>query len=69
MVQLSHPYMTIGKTIALTRRTYYLKTHEPHDVDSVNKAVRSRKQCMIPVPSLARALRNDIKDEESIAFF
>ena len=22
MVQLSHPYMTIGKTIALTRRTF-----------------------------------------------
>ena len=34
MVQLSHPYMTTGKTIALTRRTYYLKTHELHDVDS-----------------------------------
>ena len=25
MVQLSHPYMTIGKTIALTRRTFVSK--------------------------------------------
>ena len=25
MVQLSHPYMTIGKTIALTRRTFVRK--------------------------------------------
>ena len=25
MVQLSHPYMTTGKTIALTRRTFVLK--------------------------------------------
>ena len=48
MVQLSHPYMTTGKTIALTRWTYYLKTHESHDADSVNKAVCSRKQCVMP---------------------
>ena len=27
-VQLSHPYMTTGKTIALTRHTDGLKTHE-----------------------------------------
>ena len=27
MVQLSHPYMTTGKTIALTRRTFGLVTH------------------------------------------
>ena len=47
-VQLSHPYMTTGKTIALTRWTYYLKTHESHDADSVNKAVCSRKQCVMP---------------------
>ena len=65
MVQLSHPYMTTGKTIALTRRTYYLKTHEPRDVDSVNKAVGR----VHDPRALARALRNDIKDEESGAFF
>ena len=28
-VQLSHPYMTTGKTIALTRRTFVGKLHNP----------------------------------------
>ena len=29
MVQLSHPYMTTGKTIALTRRTFVGKVMSP----------------------------------------
>ena len=29
-VQLSHPYMTTGKTIALTRRTFYKGTNPSH---------------------------------------
>ena len=30
MVQLSHPYMTTGKTIALTRWTFVSKMMSPH---------------------------------------
>ena len=30
MVQLSHPYMTTGKTIALTRQTFVGKVMSPH---------------------------------------
>ena len=34
IVQLSHPYMTIGKTIALTRRTFVGKVMSLHDFSS-----------------------------------
>ena len=36
MVQLSHPYMTTGKTIALTRRTFVGKEIDGETVETVS---------------------------------
>ena len=43
MVQLSHPYMTTGKTIALTRWTFVGQVME-HTTGSLSTAVFSRSQ-------------------------
>ena len=51
-VQLSHPYMTTGKAIALTRRTF---------VDKVMSLLSNmgRKPCVTPQPSDSHLLRQN----------
>ena len=49
MVQLSHPYMTTGKTIALTRRTFFSKVMSLHSnmLSRLIIAFLPRSKCLL----------------------
>ena len=48
MIQLSHPYMTTGKTIALTRRTFVGKVmSQPNKLSRLVIAFLPRRKCLL----------------------
>ena len=60
MVQLSHPYMTTGKTIALTRRTFVNKVISLHP--EISKIIHHNQQY---IPEGKAEIGITLKDLES----